>query len=130
MNAVEAKVLAALIDPLVRRGQVEEAHDLLAPVLRERTPFRYLDRIGAAAGAGLLPVTDQLLERIGLLPATDHLLERIAAERSEGGWVIVGAVLRRQLPRDLAGPLARCRSMTMAADIWDGADILGERSSL
>jgi len=117
MNAVEARVLAALIDPLVRRGQVEEAHDLLAPVLRERTPFRYLDRIGAAAG-------------VGLLPATDHLLERIAAERSEGGWVIVGAVLRRQLPRDLAGPLARCRSMAMAADISYGADILGEQQSL
>jgi 3-methyladenine DNA glycosylase AlkD len=54
-------------------------------------------------------------------------LDTIAAEKTEGGWVVIGSALAQQLERDLAGALARCRPFAIAADIWYGADILGER---
>ena len=114
MNASEANALGQRIAGLLQDGQVVEAHSLLSPVLGERTPFRYLDRIGAAAGAAPLPTTHRFLDTI-------------AAESAEGGWVIIGAVLGRQLQRDWIGAFARCRSMAVAADVWYGADILGER---
>ena len=114
MNAPEANALGRRIADLLESGRVLEAHSLLSPVLGERTPFRYLDRIGAAAG-------------VAPLPATNRFLATIAAESTEGGWVIIGAVLGQQLQRDWIGAFARCRSMAVAADVWYGADILGER---
>jgi 3-methyladenine DNA glycosylase AlkD len=99
---------------LVERGQSEQAYALLAPVLAERTPFRYLDRVGRAVG-------------IGPLPEVNAMLERVAAAGTEGGWVIIGSALGRQLDRGLPGALARCRDYVVAANVWYGADILGER---
>ena len=102
------------IAALVQDGQPEQAYVLLAPVLARRTPYRLLGRIGKVVGAGPLP-------------ATNAFLERIAAERTEGGWVVIGSALGQQLERDLEGAFARCQENVIAADVWYGTDILGER---
>ncbi len=114
MNARETEELGMQIAALVQRKQPARAYALLAPVLAERTPFRLLDRIGAAVGAGPLP-------------AVNAFLDRIAKARTEGGWVVIGSALCQQLGRDPAGALDRCRTFVIAADVWYGADILGER---
>lgn len=113
-DAASAAALGRRLSALVQEGRAETARGLLAPVLGQRTPFRLLDRIGAAIGDGPSP-------------ATNSFLERIAAGRTEGGWVIVGSALGRQLARDSAGALEHCRTYIVAADVWYGADILGER---
>jgi 3-methyladenine DNA glycosylase AlkD len=114
MKAREADELGAEVAALARRGQKERAYGLLAPVLAERTPFRLLDRVGRTVGAG--PLTE-----------TNALLGRIAARQTEGGWVVIGSALGQQLERELDDTLARCRAFVIAADVWYGADILGER---
>jgi hypothetical protein len=114
MNAREADSLGSCIETLIRADQQEQACAVLAPVLAQRTPFRLLDRIGGIVGtAPQAPV--------------DVFLERIAAERTEGGWVVIGSALGQQLHRHLDGALARCRAYVVAAGVWYGADILGER---
>ncbi len=114
MKTREARELGERLAALVGDGQLTAANDLLAPVLAERTPFHLLDRIGEPVGAGLLE------------PA-NAFLERIAAARTMGGWVVIASALRGQLDRDLAGALVRCHDFVIAADVWYGADILGER---
>jgi hypothetical protein len=114
MDAKTADTLGAQLAALLREGRPDEAQALLTPVLAERTPFRYLDRI-ARAVAGLP------------WPALDPFLARLAAGATEGGWVIVGSALGGQLARDLDGAFARCRTYVVAANVWYGADILGER---
>jgi 3-methyladenine DNA glycosylase AlkD len=114
VNAREADEVGAGLLALVERGQSEQAYALLAPVLAERTPFRYLDRIGRVVG-------------IGALPEVNALLERVAAAGTEGGWVIIGSALGQQLDRGLAGALSRCGDYVVAANVWYGTDILGER---
>jgi len=114
MNAGQADQLGKQIAVLVQASQPEQAYALLAPSLAERTPFRLLDRIGAEVGAGPLA-------------ATNAFLDHVAAERSEGGWVVIASALREQLARDPGGACARCRAYVVAADVWYGADILGER---
>ena len=114
MKAREADELGAEVAAAAHSGQDERAHSLLVPVLAERTPFRMLDRVGKAIGAGPLP-------------ETNALLGRIASGRTEGGWVVIGSALGQQLERDLDGALARCQAFVIAADVWYGADILGER---
>jgi 3-methyladenine DNA glycosylase AlkD len=114
MNAREADELGKRIGALVQRKQPAPAYALLAPVLGERTPFRLLDRIGVAIGAGPLPTVNAFLDRI-------------AKARTEGGWVVIGSALGQQLGRDPAGALDRCRTFVIAADVWYGTDILGER---
>ena len=114
MKAQEANDLGGRIAALVQTGRPDKAYALLTPVLTERTPFPLLGRIGEAVGAGPLePV--------------NAFLERIAAARTEGGWVVIGSALGRQLDRDPAGAFARCREFIIAADVWYAADILGER---
>ena len=44
-----------------------------------------------------------------------------------GGWVVIAGALGRQLDRDLAGALNRCREFIIAANVWYATDILGER---
>jgi hypothetical protein len=114
LNARETDELGARIAALVEGGQTGKAYRLLAPVLGERTPFRLLDRIGKAVGAA---------------PAShvEPMLEMIAAERTEGGWVVIASALGLRLDHDLDGAFALCRSYVVAADVWYGADILGER---
>jgi hypothetical protein len=114
LNAKEADELGARIAVLVEGEATARAFRLLAPVLGERTPFRLLDRIGRAVGAA---------------PAShvDAMLERIASERTEGGWVVIASALGQRLDRDLDGAFDLCRNYIVSADVWYGADILGER---
>jgi len=114
VKAREADELGERITALVQAGCLNEAHALLAPVLAKRTPFPILGRIGAAVGAGPLP-------------AVNAFLEQLAAARTEGGWVVIGSTLGRQLERDFEGAFARCRAFVIAADVWYAPDILGER---
>ncbi len=99
---------------MVQQGETEQAYALLAPVLGERTPFRLLDRIGAPIGAAPLR-------------QVNRFLDRVAAERTQGGWVVIASALHQQAARDLAGAFARCRNYILAADIWYATDTLGER---
>ncbi len=114
MKTQEARELGQRIASFVHLGQIAEAYDLLAPVLGQRTPFPMLGRIGEAVGA------DQL---VTVNPFLDH----IAEHKTEGGWVVIGTALGQQLERDLAGAFARCRRFIVVADVWYGADVLGER---
>jgi len=114
MRVREAEELGERVAALVQAGQMSEAHGLLAPVLAARTPFPMLGRIGGAIGAGPLE------------PA-NTFLEHVAAGNTEGGWVVIGSALGQQLDRDPEGAFARCRDFIVAADVWYGADILGER---
>jgi 3-methyladenine DNA glycosylase AlkD len=113
MKTKEARELGRRIAALVQAGQMTQAYVLLAPVLAKRTPFDMLRRIGEPIGAGPLN-------------ATRDFLGRIAADKTEGGWVVIAKVLEGQLNRDLAGAFARCRGFVVAADVWYAADILGE----
>jgi hypothetical protein len=114
MKAAEADKLGEHLMALLQLGRIAQAHDLLDPVLAQRTPFAMLDRIGSAVGTS--PPD-----------AVNTFLEQIAADRSEGGWVIIGSALRAQLGQDQASTLARCRDYIVAAGVWYGADILGDR---
>ena len=113
MKAKEATDLGLRLAAYVRDGQLACAYELLRPVLRERTPFSTLRRIAGPIGGEPLALANALLERV-------------AAGATEGGWVIIGQVLEQQLDRDLSGALARCHRFVVAADVWYGADILGE----
>jgi 3-methyladenine DNA glycosylase AlkD len=113
IKAREATKLGKRVATLVQTGQLDEAYALLSPVLAARTPFDMLRRIGKPVGTGPLePV--------------NAFLERIAADRTEGGWVVIASALEGQLDRDLAGAFDRGRDFIIAADVWYAADILGE----
>ncbi len=114
MNVREAQQLGTRIVGLVQAAQPRQAYTLLAPVLAERTRFPVLGRIGEAVG-------------VGPLEEVNAFLEHIAAQRTEGGWVVIGSALGQQLERDLAGALGCCRDYVARADVWYAADILGER---
>ncbi len=114
MKMAEAEDLGARVSGSLLAGDVAGAYLLLAPTLAARTPFPVLQRIGETIGAGPLP-------------EVDSFVDRIASEETMGGWVVIGGALQAQLDRDLSGALARCRTYTIAADVWYGADILGER---
>lgn len=113
MKAKQARELGQRIAALVQDEQVAQAYALLSPVLAERTPFAMLRRIGEPVGAGPLE-------------AVNTFMERIAADKTEGGWVVIARALEEQLGRDLAGAFARCRGFVVAADVWYAADTLGE----
>jgi hypothetical protein len=114
MKVGEARELGRRIAARVHAGEIELAYALLAPVLAERTPFPKLGIIGEAVGAGSLATTNAFLDEI-------------AAHETEGGWVVIGMGLGQQLDRDLPGAFEHCRRYIVAADVWYGADILGER---
>jgi 3-methyladenine DNA glycosylase AlkD len=113
MKTQEARELGERIAVLVRDGQVTEAHDLLSPILAERTSFDMLRRIGQPVGA--CPQK-----------ATDAFLNLVAADKTEGGWVVIQSVLEQMLDGDLSGAFARCRDFIVAADVWYAADTMGE----
>jgi hypothetical protein len=128
MKAAEARDLGARLAALIEAGEAGEAGKagkageaaeaqavaLLRPVLGRRVPFPALGIIGGVVGGGPLePV--------------NAFLDRVVAERAMGGWVVIGAALRAQLARDPLGALQRARDAVVAADVWYGADILGER---
>jgi hypothetical protein len=113
MQAKQARELGAQIAALVGEGQVDAAYALLSPVLAQRTRFDTLRRIAAPVGGGPLePV--------------NAFLERVAADKTEGGWVVIARSLQEQLERDPAGAFDRCRAFIIAADVWYAADIFGE----
>lgn len=113
MMSQEARELGKLISDLVEAGETDQAYGFLEPVLAERTPFAMLRRIGEPIGTGPLQ-------------EVNAFLCLIAADRTEGGWVIIASGLKGQLERDLPGTFARSRGYIIAADVWYGADILGE----
>ena len=130
MKTREARELGERIAGLVQAGQLTQAYALLAPVLAERTPFRLLDRIGEAVGAEPLQAAcpELALSAVeGQDRRVNAFLECIAADKTEGGWVVIGCALGQQLGRDPAGAFTRCREHIIAADVWYAADILGER---
>jgi len=110
----EARELGAWLAGLVQRGELPEAYSLLFPVLSERTKFDMLRLIGHPIGRGVL---DQV----------NTFLELIAADKSEGGWVVIGSALEMQFDRDHRGAFDRCREYIIAGDVWYAADILGEQ---
>ncbi len=114
MNMQKAVHLGEELAAQVQSHHYDAAYAHLAPVLAERTPFRYLERIGETFGAGARD-------------STNSFLAQIAARKTEGGWVVIGGALRAQLGRDLPGAFSRARAYIIAADVWYGADILGER---
>lgn len=114
MNMQTAIQTGEQIVSQLENQNIESAHAVLTPILAERTPFNYLDRIGSIIGASGL-------ENI------DDLLERIAVDKPEGGWPVIGSALRSQLDHGLPDAFSRAREYIIAADIWYGADILGER---
>jgi 3-methyladenine DNA glycosylase AlkD len=113
MKTKEARELGQRIAGVIRQNQIDPACDLLAPVLAQRTKFAMLRHIGDAVGLeNSVPV--------------NQFLNRIATDRTEGGWVVIASALEQQLNRDLPGALNRCRRYIIAADVWYGADLLGE----
>lgn len=113
MKTQEARDLGERIAALARDGRVIEAYDLLSPVLAEHTPFAVLRRIG---------------EPVGACPqrAIDAFLDLVAADRTEGGWVVIQSTLAQMLDRDLPGAFARCRDFIISAGVWYAADTMGE----
>jgi 3-methyladenine DNA glycosylase AlkD len=113
MKTREARELGNRLATLVQAGEIEQAYALLSPVLAQRTPFAMLRRIG---------------EPIGMEPLApvNAFLDLIAADKTEGGWVVIASALEMQLARDLGGAFARCRAYILAADVWYAADIMGE----
>jgi hypothetical protein len=114
MKMSEATQLGQRVSDLVAAGRMRQAHALLEPVLAARTRFPILGRIGGIVGEGPSQ-------------SADPFLERIAAAKTQGGWVVIGTALGARLDRDLNGALARCQAYIIDADVWYGADILGER---
>ena len=114
MNTNEARGISQRIAACLRAGKTEEAYALLAPVLARRTPFPMLGLIGESIGK-----QPQMVQTA--------FLDRIAADRTEGGWVIIGKALGQQLERDPAGAVGRSRCYIIAGDVWYCADILAER---
>lgn len=111
MKIQEARDLGDQIAALVAVERLEDAYALLSPILLARTPFRLLDAIGARVRGA----------------AVNAFLDRIAAERTEGGWVVIASALRQQIDGDLPGAFERCCGYVAAANVWYGADIFGER---
>lgn len=109
-----ARKLGESIKKDLQRGEIQSAYSLLAPVLAERTPFPKLGLIG---------------ETLGAAPRkqVNRYLNTIAEHQTEGGWVVIGTALGIQLPDNLPGAMERARQFIIDADIWYGADILGER---
>ena len=114
MKTSEAKIIGQNLANLVRIGDNEAAYTLLIPILSQRTSFLALDQIGRSLG------------ECPFDPA-NNLLERLAAEKTMGGWVVIGSALGSQLDRDFEGAIDRCRGYIITADTWYGADIQGER---
>jgi 3-methyladenine DNA glycosylase AlkD len=129
MKAREATELGKRVATLVQTGQLDEAYALLSPVLAKRTPFELLRRIGEPLGVGPLEPAcserspEPVEERSRRVNA---FLGRIAADKTEGGWVVIASALEGQLDSDLAGAFDRGRDFIIAADVWYAADILGE----
>lgn len=114
MKTLEARSLGSRISRLVADGEMDEARELLPPVLAERIPFRILDRIGEQIGAGPVPPTRAFLSSVARLDAL-------------GGWPVIGSGLAGQIDRDPQGTLHTCRDFIIRSGRWFTTDILAER---
>jgi len=110
----EAREIGARVAAFVRSSQLTDALNLLTPVLASRTRFPMLELIGKTIG-------DEPPDIV------NTFLDQIAAGKTEGGWVIIGSALGRQLESDLEGVLERSRRYIIEGDIWYATDIIGER---
>lgn len=113
-SAIEARNLGRQLALKAAFSQPADFYALLAPVLAERTPFRFLDLIG---------------EALAQHPASklDPFLAEIAAHATIGGWTVIASALRARIPVDLAGVLDRTRGFIIQADTWYACDCFGER---
>jgi 3-methyladenine DNA glycosylase AlkD len=116
MKTREAKETGKKLADLVSAGKTNQAYKLLTPILDERTKFSMLDHIGVGIGSSPL---DEV----------NTFLECIAADKTMGGWTVIGSALQKQLDRDLVGALQRCQKFILTGDVWYSTDILGERVS-
>lgn len=114
MESREAEELGFQLAMLVHHERFREAYVQLAPTLAERVKFPLLEQIGEPIGAG--PIK-----------STSAFLELVAQGRTEGGWVVIGAVLQEQLDRDISGAIGRARKYIIAAGVWYATDIIAER---
>ena len=114
LNARQADELAREVKQSIASCQIDHAHEKIIPVLLAKTPFRILDRIGM--GISTIPLSE-----------IDNLLEQIAADRFEGGWVIIASALWPHYPHQPDDVLMRCQRFIIQADVWYGADIIAER---
>lgn len=113
-GAVSAREFGATILEKIRTGDPLQAYHSLAPILNERTPFRLLDIIGES-------ISTAPREKLG------PFLEKIAAQKTEGGWVVIASALKPSLATELENVLQLSRQYIIAADIWYACDIFGER---
>ena len=114
MKISEAKSIGKLLATQIQIGDIDSALALLNPILVERTQFSALNQIGSS-------LADCPLEQIYIF------FDRVASDKHMGGWVVIGSALGALLNRDFEGVFKRCRTHIIAADVWYGADILGER---
>jgi hypothetical protein len=114
MNRKEAAGIGREITPILQRGDLKAAYDLLEPILAQKTSFLILEEIGKTFGKSEVS-------------SVNALLEIIAERKKMGGWVIIGGALREQLDRDPEGAFTRAKRYIIRADVWYGTDILGER---
>ena len=114
MRAKEARKLGEHLADIIDDGNIEEAYDKLEPIVAKKTPFRILDLVGKAVGAGKKD-------------SVDTFISHIASHKTMGGWVIIASALGEWLPDDMSAALIRCREITISADVWYATDILGER---
>ncbi len=114
MNTAQAREFGIRLSEQVHGGNPQVAYNQLAVVLDEHTKFSLLERIAAPIGTGPLE-------------SSNTFLEIVAHGATEGGWVIIGVILREQLSRDLPGAFQRARGYITAAQVWYATDILGER---
>lgn len=73
MDMKAAESLGKRISPLLQQGEINQAYELLAPVLAKRTRFPHLQRIGKTFGSGTLE-------------EVNPFLEKIASQKTEGGF--------------------------------------------
>jgi len=118
MKSVEAVEFGKLVGSLVQNDDLVGAYQELSPALTNRTLFRILEKISL----GIWQVTG-----VASLSIVNTFLDHIAARKTEGGWVVIGSLLRSQLDADMPAALTRCHKYLTSAEVWYVADILGER---
>ncbi len=109
-----ADSLGAALSKEQQYQPAEVVYQHLAPTLAARTPFRYLERIGAPLGE--LP-----------LSKTQPLFDQIAKHKTEGGWVVIAGALNTSLATAFEPAFKLAHHYTCLADIWYACDIFGER---
>ena len=114
MKTHDAREFGKRIATLVQSGEIEQAEDILRPILAGPLAFRLLDQTGAPLGKLPFETTDPFFYWLGQLQA-------------EGAWVVIASALQRQIGEDLPGALERTRNYIIQADIWYATDIFGER---